>query len=198
MVSQMKWQQFAYNALNYVFFYFGWGLCLEQASEGRPYIGPFVVLLILLFHLALATQKRAEIVVIVSVTLIGSLLDTLYSLFGIIQFQATLPFFPWAAPLWVTSIWVLYSMCLNHSLQWLHQRWLLASLLGSLGAICSYLAASRIGAITFLMGETSSLILIGTVWAIAFPLSLSYSRWVGEKLKMNSLIVSPREKIDRT
>ncbi len=163
--------------INFAFFYFGWGVCLKQASAGRPFDGAFVVLLLLAIHLYLVKERVQEAYLIIIVTFFGTCLDTVYSLTGIIKYAGEYTHLPWLAPIWLSSIWALFAMSLNHSLSWLYGRWVLASLLGASGAVFTYIAGAKVGAATFLISETTTLIVVGVIWFFLFPALLFFSHW---------------------
>ncbi len=177
----MKYWPIIQRIISFLFFYIGWGICLECASQGEPYIGPLVVFGMLVFHLGFIKRRMEELFLVITVALAGTVIDSIYSFVGLIHYKAGYPAFPHLAPLWLTSVWVLYAMCLNYSLSWFYQRWILASVLGASTAILSYLAGERVGAIVFLHPTFTMECTIGLVWAVAFPLSLIYSRWVSRQ-----------------
>ena len=149
-----------YKILTFLFFYGGWGLCLALAKQEEPFIGPLVVASIIAFHLWFVPQKALEALLILSITIAGALSDTVYAYTGLIQYRTCFETFPCIAPLWVVSLWALFAMCLNHSMKWLYSRWILASILGCAGAVCSYLSAKEAGVITFERGSVR----IGCYW----------------------------------
>jgi len=171
-------RQLFLKVLNYMFFYVGWVLSLQQASLGKPYLAPAIVAAILVIHLFTVRKVLAEVLIIASIALIGTFIDTLYLLAGAIHYQAGYQTAPWLAPLWLTGIWALYAMCLNYSLSWLKGHDLIAGVLGgSCTAIC-YSAAERVGAIEIIAPRVLLLTFIGVIWFFLFPLSLRYSYWV--------------------
>lgn len=173
------------KVLNYVFFYIGWVISLQQASQGKPYLAPLVVGAILIIHLFTVKNVLAEILVIICVSLLGTFLDTLYILFGAVHYQAGYFTIPWLAPLWLTGIWALYAMCLNYSLSWLKKYKFTAALLGGLCAVICYSGAERTGAITILAPKIVFLGFIGLLWFFLFPLSLRFSLWILDKWERN-------------
>ncbi len=172
-----KTKRWFLRIINFAFFYFGWGVCLKQASAGRPFDGAFVVLILLAIHLYLVKERVQEICLITIVTLFGTCLDTVYSLTGIIQYAGEYTYFPWLAPIWISSIWVLFAMSLNHSLSWFNGRWVLASLSGASGAILTYIAGVKVGAATFLIPEKILLAIVGSIWFFLFPALLFFAHW---------------------
>jgi len=155
---------------------------MQQASKGRPFIGPAIVLPMLLFHLATTRPFIAEVVVVFSIAIACSFLDTIYVLVGFVEYSAPYPSISWLAPPWLTAIWVLYGMCLNHSLGWMRNFPFLSSVLGGIAAPLCYLAGNKMGAVTFLVPDMMLLGILAVLWAVIFPASLFYSKRVLDKL----------------
>lgn len=160
------------------FFYLGWLVCLYQATGPYPYIGPAVVLAILVCHFIVFKGDSADLILCLSLAAIGTLVDTLYALAGMFVFAGGYESFPFLAPLWITSLWALYAISVNHSLQWLRWNIFLSAGMGAAGAISSYLVGIQLGAIEPLWGETLCYIVIGSVWAFVVPLSLKFGQWL--------------------
>lgn len=163
--------------LSMAFFYFGWILCLHQ-SQTRPYDGPIVVALMFGFQLYFTKNRLPDIVLVLTAMLMGTIVDSLYAAFGLIEYKSPYPFCPWIAPLWVAAVWVLYAMCLNHSLLWLRKWWWISPPLGAGGAFFSYLAGVKLGSAVLLQSPLLVYGIISAVWAVVTPLSLFYTEWV--------------------
>lgn len=171
--------------LNAALFDLGWWVCIKHASGEWPYLGPLVVALILVFFLCISTSKKLDLTLMLALALLGTVIDTLYVLIGMIDYQGGYPFATALAPLWMTSLWALYGFSVNCSLSWLRCSLLLAALVGAGGAVFSYLAGVHLGAAEFLWPEEICIVAIGIVWAFIVPLSLKFSNW----LKNNRLFL---------
>jgi len=171
-----------FRVLNFFMFYIGWGFCLTGAVSGRPLFGPAIVLLFLLLHLIQERFKLVDIVMIVTLSLFGTALDTIYLNLGMIDYKAGYATIPWIAPIWVTAIWALFSISVNHSLVWLRLNLVLASLFGFGGGVLSYFAAVRVGAATFYPSVLFVLTVVGLSWSLIMPLIVLYGEWIERKL----------------
>jgi hypothetical protein len=140
------------------------------------------------FQLYFTQNKVPDIILALTALGVGTLVDSLYSYAGLIAYKAPYAACPKVAPLWIASIWVLYAMCLNHSLVWMRGRWWLAAVCGAGGAFFSYLAGERLGAAEFLAPREVVLGVVSAVWAIVTPLSLWYAELVDRWCKENALM----------
>lgn len=171
-------RQMIKRIFNFLMFYIGWGFCLSGAVTGHPYQGPVIVAIFLAYHLIQVRFQLSEILMILSLSIFGTLNDTLYLNLGLIEYNAGYVNLPWLAPLWVTSIWALFGMSVNHSMVWLRINLLLASVFGMGGGAVSYYAAARVGAAVFHPNDYVVVLLVGLVWAFIMPLTILYGKWL--------------------
>lgn len=177
-----NWKYWLTRILSAVFFYVGWLLCIEEAARGNAYIGPLYVLCMFLVQLYFSHKRLQDTVLVITALIVGTLIDTGYIQLGLLEYYSPYRGYPQIAPLWVASIWALYAMCINHSLVWLKDRYLLAAVLGAAGAYFSYVAGEKLGSAKFLVNPWLALAIISTVWAIVTPLSLWYTKKLDEWL----------------
>lgn len=163
------------------FFYLGWLVCMQLAAGPYRLFGPLTVLLILIYHFAVTKERRPDFVLCVSLGIIGTLVDSSYVWMGMLSYQGGYASLPMAAPLWITSLWSLYAVSVNHSLSWLRLSPVLAITLGAAGAISSYLVGIKLEVVKSNWDEPLSLGVIGLVWAVVVPLSLKWGQWLQRK-----------------
>lgn len=173
------WRNLLKRLFNMGCFYGGWLICMHEATGPTPFFGPFVVAMLLIYQMFLTTVFWVDAILVVSLALVGTIVDSLYIWIGLIEFKGGYACCPHIAPLWITSLWALYASSINHSLDWL--RWhiiLIAAPTGAAGAISSYLVGIQLGAATSHYSPTVTFGVIGLVWAIVVPVSLMYSKWL--------------------
>lgn len=175
VISFIRW---FFNAF---FFYIGWLVCMYAAVGQYPLIGPLVVVGILLYHFLVSKEKKSDLILCVTLAVLGTVVDSLYIAVGMISYQGGYFSFPNIAPLWIVSLWVLYGTSVNHSLKWMRCNVFVAAILGAGGAISSYLVGLKIGAVKFLWEEDLALTVIGIIWAIVVPLSLYFGFLLNKK-----------------
>ena len=167
---------------NIVGFQASWWGCVLGVKSGIIYLGPFLMLAFLAVHVVRNVDNYSEIKLIILFGLIGTSIDTGMAYFGVLIYNGT--YFPdsYIAPLWITSMWCGFSATVNHSLSWLHNRYVASAVLGVVSGPLSYLAGVKFGAIEF---EATPIIALGII-AIFYGLTIPLMYWVNEKLVINS------------
>lgn len=115
-----------------------------------------------LAHLYLVSDRRIELQFILSVMLIGVVVDTLLVQLGVFVFPTT----PGFIPLWLVVLWSAFPTTLRHSLSWLYRNNLLAAAFGAVGGTISYLAGYRFGAVELPLGVWATVGVLAPLWAI--------------------------------
>ena len=99
-------------------------------------------------------------------------MDSVLRAAGVFEFQDLSPLIP----LWLMLLWALLATTLRHCLQWSARPWWLASALGAVGGAVSYCGGGRLAGVQFPYGELPTLIGIGLLWALLFPLLHAMAR----------------------
>ncbi|MCB2054303.1 MAG: DUF2878 domain-containing protein [Geminicoccaceae bacterium] len=153
----------------------GWFACILGAAQDRPWIGPLAALPVLALHLRWAAVPRAELRLLIAATLIGLVGDSLLATSGLVSFTSGV-WIEGLSPLWMVALWPLFATTFNVALRWLRARWLLAAILGALGAPLAYGAGAALGAAVLNEPIAVTLGAIGILWAVATPLLLEMAR----------------------
>jgi hypothetical protein len=153
-----------------------WIAAVVGAGNGRWWPGLVVLLAFAGWQLSVSQWRRADIVLVVAVSVIGFGIDSLFLQRGLMQFAAP-EAWPDVAPLWMIALWTSFALALNHSLAFLHDRPLLAALLGCVGAPLAYwVAASSWHALSFGTRPSWSMAVIAIVWTVLMPLFARLAR----------------------
>lgn len=158
------------NLTNAVLFQCGWFACV-LGGDSRWLIVGFAVLLI---HVLWTSSWAREGQVILSVALLGTVVDTSLRTFGVIHFSFPGPLIPF----WLIMLWALLATTLRHCLAWSAQPWWRASLLGAIGGPLSYYAGSQLAGVSFGYGTAPTLAGLALLWALLFPLL----HWIARQL----------------
>ncbi|MGV8918740.1 MAG: DUF2878 domain-containing protein [Pseudomonas sp.] len=150
------------RVLNAVLFQLGWFACVMGGTS----LWLLVALGVLAVHLLWTSSWRSEGDLIISVTLIGTLLDSLLLACNVFEFAAGGP----VIPLWLVVLWALLATTLNHCLAWTAKPWWRASLLGAICGPLSYYAGSQMSGVRLPLGLWPSMVMLGAIWAMLFPL----------------------------
>ncbi|WP_027612229.1 DUF2878 domain-containing protein [Pseudomonas sp. URIL14HWK12:I6] len=148
--------------INAVLFQVGWLACVI----GGDSLWLLLALAVLVIHLGWISSWAEEGRLILSVVLVGTAVDSLLRAAGVFEFQDLSPLIP----LWLMLLWALLATTLRHCLQWSARPWWLTSVLGAVGGAVSYYGGGRLAGVQFPYGEVPTLIGIGLLWALLFPL----------------------------
>lgn len=159
---------------NFLLFQAGWLACVLSAAWNAPMYGALFAFGIVAWHISRARDPGGELRLILLVTLIGLLWDSLLVWQGLLVFSAGM-LLPFIAPYWIILMWSMFATTLNVSLRWLRMRYAWAAIFGALGGPLAYYAGHKMGAVEF-PSETSSLIALAVGWALIMPAILRLSQ----------------------
>lgn len=172
-------------AIKSALFYGGWFYCVQSVVNCNQFQGALVIGIILIYLFIVSNHRLADLIMLITITLFGSITDTLYAYTGFIQYKCVHETLPWLAPYWLVSLWMLFATLIRESFAWLYGRWTLAIVLGSAGGVSSYLAAMRMGAASFLVSESTGIIILAIMWAMIVPVSIWYAKTLEQSLARN-------------
>lgn len=160
----------AVKVFNYLAYYVGWLACVYGAAFNMSAFGVAVVALLVLIHFVLTHTLREEIMMIVAIGVLGTLVDSLQAVSGLIIYHGGYAKAPWLGPIWITAIWILFASTINWSFEWLKGRTWLSVVLGAIGGPLSYAAGERIGAVRFLHNYVLTMLALAVIWSLVLPL----------------------------
>lgn len=163
--------------LNLIIYQLTWFICVFGGNSLA-----WIPLIFLGVHISLSQCKKADIILIISLFIIGIVIDGTLKALGLFSF--TSDSFP--IPYWLMVIWLALATLPNHSLAWMKKRLFLSAFFGALGGPLAYWAGVRLGAASFDWPLLQSIVTIAVVWALLWPLVMLFS---------NMLL--PQEKQDR-
>ena len=156
--------------INMLFYQATWIAAVAGAGRGLWWPGLVVFTLFAAWQLSVSAWRRADICLVVGVGLIGFAIDSIFAQCGLMQFATSVPW-PGMSPIWMTMLWTSFALALNHSLAFLQQRPLFATVLGGIGAPLAYWAAgSGWHALTFGSAPALTFALVAVIWAALMPL----------------------------
>lgn len=164
---------------NFLGFQMVWFSAVLGAGAGIGSLGPVAVTFFALATLLRSPHLREDLILVLVLGLGGWIADSVLLNLGLVDYSAS----PWAklAPLWIVALWINFALTLNHSLAWLQNRLIVATIFGAIGGPLAYLAGQALGAATFPRGTAPALIALGVVWALASPLAATLAARVGRK-----------------
>ncbi|MGE7812782.1 DUF2878 domain-containing protein [Pseudomonas sivasensis] len=145
---------------NAALFQCGWFACVLGGDSLWLLVG----LAVLAVHLLWISAWAEDGVLIISVMLVGTAVDTLLRAVGVFQFSEPGPLIP----LWLMLLWALLATTLRHCLAWsARPRWR-AALLGAMGGPLSYYAGSQLTDVQFGYGLGPTMAGLAVLWAVLF------------------------------
>ncbi|WP_323167321.1 DUF2878 domain-containing protein [Pseudomonas atacamensis] len=147
---------------NAVLFQLGWLACVLGGNS----LWLLLALAALVIHLRWISSWAAEGRLILCVVIVGTAVDSVLRYLDVFRFADASPLIP----LWLMLLWALLATTLRHCLAWSARPWWLASGLGAVGGALSYYGGGRLAGVQFPYGDIPTLILIGLLWAVLFPL----------------------------
>ena len=114
-------------------------------------------------------MRKKDLVLAFIVVVMGTLLDSFYQDVGWIRYASPNRLLPFLAPFWISSLYLLLAINLDHSLRWLASRPYLAAILGVWGAVASYMRGKEWALPNFYQnGPCTTLALFGSFFVLSF------------------------------
>ncbi|WP_251358399.1 DUF2878 domain-containing protein [Kangiella sp. TOML190] len=157
-------------AINFVLFQAIWLACAFGATNQNLYYAYGLFLILLVWQLWPTNRVKMDCLNILVLLPLGFVLDSIWSLTGLIQYQSHISWFN-TAPNWILILWVTFALTLNHSMAWIYRKPKLALVFGAIGGPLSYLAAERIGALA-ITNKPITLLLLVVAWFLALLICL--------------------------
>ena len=149
-----------------------WALCAFCTVWNQPYLGPLATLLFILIHLFLVKFKNRDIKVIIIAILCGLLIDSLFSLFSLIEYKGGLLATYNLSPLWILSMWAGFAITLLYALDSLRKNYFLSAILGFIGGPLSYSAGVSIGSLE--IHSNLAYVFLALAWGMVIPCLFKY------------------------
>jgi hypothetical protein len=160
---------------NFVVFQIAWFTCIGSVARDLSSLGLAVIAIAVAIHLISVRHRSNAMLLAASSLLLGIIIESILAMTHATQFDHSALAIG-SAPLWMIAMWALFSTTLNVSMRWMRGKYMLSILLGAVAGPLSYLAGSKLGALSLPLDH--SLLIIGTCWAAAMPLLLlSAKKW---------------------
>ncbi len=143
---------------------------------GGNVIALIVTVAYLLFHHFAFVKSRSEYRVIIGVSFLGIVLDSVITSVGLIEFSQRIEVGSfYLAPLWLVCLWLCFTTTLHHGFNWLHHRLGTAALLAAWSVPSSYFVGARLSGST-VDHVMLMLVIYALLWMLFFPLFLRWAR----------------------
>ncbi|WP_426140920.1 DUF2878 domain-containing protein [Pseudomonas sp. DWP3-1-2] len=163
---------------NAALFQAGWFACVL----GGDSVWLLIPIGVLIVHLLWISSWAAEGKLLLWITGLGTVLDSVLLMMGLFDFDTGGPLIP----VWLILLWAILATTLNHCLSWTASPWWRASLLGAIGGPMSYYAGSQLAGVQLPLGLWPSMLVLGVIWAVVFPLLQGLARYLRTRQTNNS------------
>ena len=160
--------------INYVGFTIVWFSCVYSGANGDPLIALIPTFIFLFLHFRIVTDHlKEEIQLILIAIFFGIVVDSSFSLLGVVKYNGNIEVFPNLAPIWILCMWAGFTAQINHAMKFLIGRYFIIGFYGLLAPL-AYLAGEKINAATVDQGIFSILI-ISISWSVSLILLFKIS-----------------------
>lgn len=180
----------AFLIFNFLGLQITWAACAYGATHSMPMLGVIVGLIYIALHMLLTKTRNQDLLILLAVSAIGISIDHTNSYLGLISFIDNDTTFP-MIPLWLVTLWMVFSLMLPHSLNWLGKNTMLAFFLGGLGGASSYWLGHKLGAISLSEPLLLSIVILFIEWAVICCASYIILNFIRHKLADKPLITNP-------
>ncbi|MEM7480213.1 MAG: DUF2878 domain-containing protein [Acidobacteriota bacterium] len=154
----------------------GWWVSVLAAADGRPWIGPPVVILLVTLHLwtcPSSPTRRRDAVTVLTLGAIGTAIDSAQVCAGLLRFEAAPA--PCLCPIWIVALWLHFGITPRSSLAFLRRRPWLGALFGGIAGPAAFYAGERLGAVAFHPELWPSLLSLSVIWAGVIPALVAFA-----------------------
>ena len=162
--------------INVVGFQLGWFACVLTAANNQPMLGIIIAYLVIALHMYLAKNITETAILLLAVTLLGSLWDSMLSSQNVLVFKTGI-IASFLAPYWIITMWTLFATTLNVSLRWLYGHYWYAMIIGSVAGPLTYHAGAALGAVVIPQPFVATII-IAIGWAVILPATIKIAELV--------------------
>ena len=155
-----------------------WILCAFCTQWNQPYLGPIITLLFILIHLIVVNFALIDLKIITLSIICGLIIDSTFSIFGLIGYQGGILANYNLAPLWILSMWGGFSLTMLYTLDSIRHKYFLSGLLGFIGGPLSYSAGVNIGSLT--INKPITYLLLSICWGLIIPFLFYYINKIKE------------------
>ena len=123
-------------AINYFGFSIVWLCCVYSGAQGITALALLPTLVFLYLHFMIVTDHlKEEIQLILIAVLMGVIVDSSFSFFGVVSYNGNIASIPHLAPIWILCMWAGFSAQINHAMNRLRGKYLLIGFYGLLAPL---------------------------------------------------------------
>ena len=167
-------------AINYFGFSIVWLCCVYSGAQGITALALLPTLVFLYLHFMIVTDHlKEEMQLILIAVLMGIIVDSGFSFFGVVSYNGNIASIPHLAPIWILCMWAGFSAQINHAMNRLRGKYLLIGFYGLLAPL-AYMGGEKINAATISDGDINYVI-ISIIWAVSLIVLFKISEYLMTK-----------------
>ena len=167
-------------AIKYFGFSIVWICCVYSGAQGVTALALIPTLIFLYLHfMIVADHLKEEVQLILIAILMGVIVDSSFSFFGVVSYNGNISSIPHLAPIWILCMWAGFSAQINHAMNRLRGRYLLIGFYGLLAPL-AYMGGEKINAASITDGDINYAI-ISISWAISLVVLFKISAYLMAK-----------------
>ncbi len=169
-------KKLAFLIFNFAGLQITWAACAYGATHDNVNLGLYVGLGYVLLHFLLSKFRLRDLKVMLTIGVIGILIDSMISKLNFIAFTKPLEN-SILLPAWLIALWLVFALMLPYSLYWLRKNLAIAAIAGAIGGCFSYVLGHKLGALNLSEPLWLSSMVYFVFWGSFFPLALLITRF---------------------
>ena len=172
------------NRLKILFNYFGftivWFCCAFSAKSENFLLAIIPTTIYLVFHLQFISKKKmVELKLIFLSLLLGIIVDSTLSWFGIVQYSGSWENIRHLSPIWILCMWVGFASQIFQSLKFLRGSFLLIGFYGILAPL-AYIGGEKIQAVQ-VSSSSVEIVIMSTLWATSLVILFRFAEFLNNR-----------------
>jgi hypothetical protein len=167
-------------AINYFGFSIVWICCVYSGAQGVIALALIPTIIFLYLHfMIVADHLKEEIQLILIAILMGIVVDSSFSAFGVVAYNGNIVSIPHLAPVWILCMWAGFAAQINHAMNRLRGKYMLIGFYGLLAPL-AYMGGEKINA-AFIADGNINYAIISISWAISLIVLFKISEYLMAK-----------------
>lgn len=150
----------AFMIFNFLSFQSAWLVAVKLQQQGL-----LILIAIIIAHFLVSHSRVRDWYTLLSIVLVGSLVDSTMSYIGLFHFKEGN-----LMPLWLILLWANFALTFHYSMAWLARCSVpVQALLGGVFGCSSYYAAYKLGAVDYPFEFSLTIFTLVVIWSVTLP-----------------------------
>ena len=144
-----------------------WFACILGAANEQPFWGIAAMSVYLVLYFRLITDDWVELRLIAIALVFGLIFDSTVIYLGIVEIIDPTAASLGEQPLWLTCLWINFSLLMRHGLNYFVARPRLGGAFGAVGGVLATWSAAKLGAIYLHINTATDMLFLALLWGSA-------------------------------